>query len=1302
MRAAVIGGGISGLVSAYVLAKAGVEVVLYEKEDSLGGHAKTVTIDGVDLDLCFMVFNRVTYPNMMEFFESLGVDMEISDMSFSVSLDKGQGCEWSSRNGMSDIDRNETLGQFVETRGYSELFQKAYLVPVCGSIWSCSSEKVMSCSAFSVLSFCRNHHALQIFGRPQWLTVRSRSRSYVDKVIELLESLGCQIKTGCEVRSVLQYGEGRIEIRGDDFQRVYDGCIMAVHAPDALRMLGNQATFEEKRVLGAFQYVYSDIFLHRDKNFMPRNPAAWSAWNFLGSTGGKVCLTYWLNVVQNIEETRLPFLVTLNPDHTPEHTLFKWSTSHPVPSVAASKASLELDHIQGKRGIWFCGAYQGYGFHEDGLKAGMIAAHGMLGKSCAILANPKHMEPSLMEKGARIFVARFLRQFISTGCLIFLEEGGTIFTFEGAQKNCPLKTVLRIHNPQFYWKVMTEADLGLADSYINGDFSFVDKDEGLLNLFLSNELFSLFLDKSMLYSCAIFKSEHEDLEVAQMRKVSLLIQKARVSKGHEVLEIGCGWGTLAIEIVKQTGCKYTGITLSEEQLKYAEMKVKEAGLQDHIRLYLCDYRQLPKANKYDRIISCEMIEAVGHDYMEEFFGCCESLLAEHGLLLLQFISVPDQCYDEHRLSPGFIKEYIFPGGCLPSLNRITSAMTSSSRLCVEDLENIGIHYYQTLRCWRKNFLEKQSKILALGFSEKFIRTWEYYFDYCAAGFKSRTLGDYQHDLEYVDFSDSNLKGEFPNWLLENNTNLNTLVLRNNSLSGPFRMPIQPHWHLDTLHVSKNFFQGNIPLEIGVYFPRLVYLNLSRNDFNGSIPSSIGDMNSLKFLDLSHNQLTGEIPEHLVIGCFNLEYLVLSENSLHGQLFYKKIYLRKLARLHLDANYCTGEIPKSLSNCSPLEGLYMSDNNLYGNIPAWLGNLSSLNDIMMAINHLQGPIPLEFCQLNYLEILDLSENNISGTLPSCSSHSTIQQVHLSKNMLYGPLKYGTFFNRSSIVTLDLSYNSFSGNIPYWIERLTRLRYLILANNNLEGEVPNQLCRLKQLRLIDLSNNNLFGQIPGCLDNTSLHNNGDNDGSSAPTFNPNRTTTYFVGPSILEKEESEIPPQIGKLTSIRALNFSHNNLTGVIPVSFSNLKQVESLDVSYNNLNGKIPPQLVELNVLAVFSVAHNNLSGKIPEWTAQFTTFKEDSYEGNPLLCGKPLPDCDVAAVPEASNEEDGNSLIDMGSFYITFTSSYVIVILAIIGVLYVNPYWRRRWFYLIENWMTSCFYFIVDNLIPTRFYRACM
>ncbi|KAA3485367.1 cyclopropane-fatty-acyl-phospholipid synthase family protein [Gossypium australe] len=782
MKIAVIGGGISGVVSAYALAKAGANVVLYEKEEYLGGHSRTVHFDGVDLDLGFMVFNRVTYPNMMELFESLGIDMEPSDMSLSVSLNEGKGCEWGSRNGLSglfaqksnlfnpyfwqmlreilkfkndvisylellennpDIDRNETLGQFIKSKSYSELFQKAYLVPVCGSIWSCPTERVMEFSAFSVLSFCRNHHLLQLFGRPQWMTVRWRSHRYVNKVREELESRGCQIRTGCEVHSVLSDAEGCTVLCGDDSQELYQGCIMAVHAPDALRLLGNQATYDESTVLGAFQYVYRTVLE------LPPTTGDVKIWEW----------EYLLKLVsKNLGETSLPFLVTLNPDYTPQHTLLKWRTGHPVPSVAATKASLELDRIQGKRGIWFCGAYLGYGFHEDGLKAGMIAANGLLGKSCNILSNPKHMVPSLMETGARLFVTRFLSHFISTGCVILLEEGGTMFTFEGTSNKCSLKTVIKVHSPHFYWKVMTEADLGLADSYINGDFSFVDKKDGLLNLVMSNDLFALFLDETMTYSCAVFKTEDEDLKDAQHRKISLLIEKARIDSKHEILEIGCGWGSLAIEVVKRTGCKYTGITLSEEQLKLAEKRVKEAGLQENIRFQLCDYRQLPSTYKYDRIISCEMIEAVGHEYMEDFFGCCESVLADDGLLvlqyicfdyylgwlmLLQFISIPEQRYDEYRRSSDFIKEYIFPGGCLPSLARITTAMNAASRLCVEHVENIGLHYYQTLRYWRKNFMEKQSKIHALGFNDKFIRTWEYYFDYCAAGFKSNTLGNYQ-------------------------------------------------------------------------------------------------------------------------------------------------------------------------------------------------------------------------------------------------------------------------------------------------------------------------------------------------------------------------------------------------------------------------------------------------------------------------------------------------------------------------------------------------------------------------------
>ncbi|KAL9829804.1 putative cyclopropane-fatty-acyl-phospholipid synthase [Arabidopsis thaliana] len=261
----------------------------------------------------------------------------------------------------------------------------------------------------------------------------------------------------------------------------------------------------------------------------------------------------------------------------------------------------------------------------------MIVARGLLGIQTNLLKEMQHMVFSLTEAGARLFVTRFFRQFISIGCVTIL-EGDTIFIFGENESTCPLKSILKIHSPQFYWKVMTQADLGLADAYINGDFSFVDKDSGLLNLIMilianrdlnsrksnlakkrgwwtpvfltaslasatyylkhSNEFFGLFMDDTMMYSSAVFKvtiknfQKNENLRTAQMRKIHLLIEKARIKKNHEVLEIGCGWGTLAIEVVKRTGCKYTVFTLSIEQLKYVEEKVKEAGLQDRITFKL--------------------------------------------------------------------------------------------------------------------------------------------------------------------------------------------------------------------------------------------------------------------------------------------------------------------------------------------------------------------------------------------------------------------------------------------------------------------------------------------------------------------------------------------------------------------------------------------------------------------------------------------------------------------------------------------------------------------------------------------
>ncbi|TXG61909.1 hypothetical protein EZV62_013272 [Acer yangbiense] len=564
---------------------------------------------------------------------------------------------------------------------------------------------------------------------------------------------------------------------------------------------------------------------------------------------------------------------------------------------------------------------------------------------------------------------------------------------------------------------------------------------------------------------------------------------------------------------------------------------------------------------------------------------------------------------------------------------------------------------------------------------------------------------HQHDLEQVDLSHNNLTGEFPNWLLDNNTNLYQLVLVNNSLTGPLHLPTHSHQNLWLLDISKNFFRGNIPIQVGAYLPMLSTLNISINDFDGRIPSSIGDMNSLQSLDLSYNKLSGGIPEHLAKSCINLRYLVLSNNSLEGQIFSAANFnLTNLVRLQLDGNRFIGKIPECLSNSSSyLTVLHLGDNLLSGRIPSWLGNMSELVDLKMPNNHLEGPIPPEFCQLQNLEVLNLSENNIFGDLPSRFSPPQIQQVHLSKNKLEGQLK-DAFFNSSSLVTLDLGYNRFNGRIPNWIGRLSNLTYLILSHNNLEGEVPHLLCNLERLRLIDLSHNNFSGQIPHCLDMTALH--GDfstaiepmrneeivgfelkNASSVAPMRKEEtvefttkkasysyqgRILTYMSGVDLsCNKLTGEIPHQIGNLTRIHTLNLSYNHLTGSIPMTFSNLQQIESLDLSHNNLNGKIPLQIIELYNLAVFSVAYNNLSGKTPEMINQFGTFEESSYQGNPLLCGLPLPkSCGPPPLaPKAVTDiEEDNSFMDRNIFYSSFTASYIVVVLAIAIVLNISKY----------------------------------
>ncbi|OMO80793.1 hypothetical protein COLO4_23944 [Corchorus olitorius] len=595
---------------------------------------------------------------------------------------------------------------------------------------------------------------------------------------------------------------------------------------------------------------------------------------------------------------------------------------------------------------------------------------------------------------------------------------------------------------------------------------------------------------------------------------------------------------------------------------------------------------------------------------------------------------------------------------------------------------------------------------------------------------------HQHELQYVNLPNINLTDEFPSWLLENNTQLETLFLLNNSLSGHLKLPFHQSMKLLELDISNNFLDGHIPTEIGRYLPGLKFLNISRNSLVGGIPSSIGGMKLLEKLDLSNNRLSGIIPESLGVNCSFIIALILSNNSLQGQLFSSNFNLINLEQLQLASNNFTGVIPNGLANCSLLSTIDFGDNHFSGRIPQWLGNLSSLKEIIMLNNDIEGLIPMEFCELDKLEVLDLSMNNISGTLPPCFRPLRVNHVHLSRNSLRGSIP-NSLCNSSFLVTLDFSYNQLSGNIPNCIGELLDLSYLVLGHNNLQGQIPNQFCQLNKLSLIDLSHNNLVGVIPLCLNvtvydqvvrNSTLepYNNKTQFGVTVPTDHGSiklttKSITYTYKGRILRflsgidlsanKLTGEIPHQMGNLDKIVLLNLSYNTLTGPIPSSFSNLSQIESLDLSYNNLSGGIPPRFVLLHFLAYFNVSYNNLSGKPPPRSAQFASdFDENGYWGNPLLCGEPLPkNCSKAIEPSSSNstkehrddQEDGG-FMDIESFFQTFGVSYIMVLLGIAAVLYINPYWRQAWLYFVERVITTCFYFFIDNLLPRQFRFYCI
>jgi len=403
-RVAIIGSGIAGLSTAHFLAPR-YTVTLFEANDYLGGHTNTVDID-VDgtsfaVDTGFLVFNNRTYPNLLNLLDELSIPSYPSQMSFSVSLDRGRD-EWAGKNLQSVFAQPKQivsvahwhmlkqifrlhreaesylhelahtpmiLSALLDKYGYGRAIRERYLIPMAASIWSCSRKDVLGFPAASFLRFCTNHGLLQITGRPQWFTVPGGARQYVQAIVKSIPD----VRLSCPVRQLRRLNN-HVEVVTDQSTERFDAVVLATHAPQSLQMLAEPSE-AERAVLSAFRFQPNHAILHRDVGFLPKRQALWSAWNFISSQhdhdiAQPISVTYLINQLQPLPVNQ-PIMVTLNPDRTPQGVFKAFSYQHPVFDQAAIHAQQRLSMLQGQRNTWFAGAWTGYGFHEDGLKSAL-------------------------------------------------------------------------------------------------------------------------------------------------------------------------------------------------------------------------------------------------------------------------------------------------------------------------------------------------------------------------------------------------------------------------------------------------------------------------------------------------------------------------------------------------------------------------------------------------------------------------------------------------------------------------------------------------------------------------------------------------------------------------------------------------------------------------------------------------------------------------------------------------------------------------------------------------------------------